>query len=113
MGISSNKLSTTISGNETNAKCIGKRILKLRRANGITQEMLAKMIFCDKSVVSLWEHGKRTPDVDMVVKLAKLFHVSVDYLLMGGDMATDECEQCCYQRTYLEIVEIISKYQFK
>lgn len=51
--------------------------------------------------------------MDMVVKLAKLFHVSVDYLLMGGDMATDECEQCCYQRTYLEIVEIISKYQFK
>lgn len=110
MGTSSQK-PTTIPGNRTTDENIGGRISRLRKARGITQAKLAETIYCDKSVVSLWEQGKRLPDVDMVIKMAELFHVPVNYLLMGGDIVTDQCEQCCYQKAYLEIVEIISKYK--
>ena len=38
-----------------------------------------------REALSYYENGKRSPDVDMLVKLSRYFNVSVDYLIFGEE----------------------------
>ena len=60
---------------------ICERIKELRLENKITQGELAEKCLVQQSCVSKWERGATLPDADMIVKLAKIFKVSSDYLL--------------------------------
>lgn len=57
------------------------KLKMLRREKNITQEEFAKALKVTKGAVAMWETDKRTPDVDMLKKIADYFHVSVDYLI--------------------------------
>lgn len=59
----------------------GLRLKTLRKQVGLTQQQLATQLGITKSVVSFYELQERSPSPDVLVKLAKIFHVSVDYLL--------------------------------
>lgn len=59
----------------------GKRLKSLRKQAGLTQLQLAERIGVTKSVVSFYELQERSPSPDVLVKLARIFHVSTDYLL--------------------------------
>lgn len=48
---------------------------------GFSQSQLAKKLDVTRSSVNAWEIGLSTPTTQYVVALAKLFHVSADYLL--------------------------------
>lgn len=57
-------------------------ILKeLRLEAGMTQKDLASMVGVTKSVISYYELSERSPSPEILIKLAKIFHVSADYLL--------------------------------
>lgn len=57
-------------------------ILKsLRIQSNLTQKQLAERIGVTKSVVSYYESQERYPSPDILVKIAKVFHVTTDYLL--------------------------------
>lgn len=56
---------------------IGTRIKYERERMGLNQIELGKMIGVSKQCVSGWETGRRTPDVIIMNKLAKLFGVSI------------------------------------
>ena len=43
---------------------------------------------CLPSVYSRYESGKREPSLDILMKLSKLYHVSVDYLI-GNNAVID------------------------
>lgn len=58
-----------------------RKIKQLREANGMMQTDLARAIGVSAAAVSQWEAGTKTPDLPKLVRLADLFHVSVDYLL--------------------------------
>lgn len=58
---------------------IGKNISELRKAKGITQEMLAEVVGVTSQAVSKWESGG-TPDVELLPLLADYFSVSIDKL---------------------------------
>ena len=60
---------------------LGKIIRELRTDRDMTQTQLAKEISTTQDTISLWELGKRYPDVINLVKLAKFFGVSTDYML--------------------------------
>lgn len=60
---------------------IGKRLLKLRKENGLTQQQVADRVWVSKAMISSYELGSRAPSYDVLIKLAKLFGVSTDYLL--------------------------------
>ena len=60
---------------------LGLRINELRIAMGWSQVQLAEKLNVSKQTVSNWENENIQPSIDMLVKLAKLFHVSTDYLL--------------------------------
>lgn len=57
------------------------RIKDARKAKGIMQKELAEMLNVRPSTVSMWESGYRTPDLDMLKKIASLLGVSFDDLL--------------------------------
>ena len=47
----------------------------------MTQGQLASLLFLSQDTISLWELGKSLPDIPSLIKLAKIFKVSTDYLL--------------------------------
>lgn len=56
-------------------------IKTLREEAGLSQAQLAKKLCITRSSVNAWEMGLSTPTTQYVVELAKLFHVTTDYLL--------------------------------
>lgn len=60
---------------------LGRRINDLRSACGWSQVQLAERLNISKQTVSNWENENILPSIEMLVRLAKLFHTSTDYLL--------------------------------
>ena len=57
------------------------RICELRTAVGWSQVELAKRLGVTKQTVSNWENDNIQPSIEMLIRLAKLFGVSTDYML--------------------------------
>lgn len=64
---------------------IYERLKELRNKNGITQSDLAKFLNVSQGTIGNWESGNRTPDLEMIIKIALYFNVSTDYLLGKSD----------------------------
>ena len=60
---------------------IGIKISQARREQGITQVELAAKMSVTRQTVSRWESGVAYPDIEKVVDLSNILHVSCDYLL--------------------------------
>ncbi len=58
------------------------RVKQLRKEHGWSQGELAERIGGDPAQISRYENGRITPSADAVVKLAEVFDVSTDYLLV-------------------------------
>ncbi|MFT8928480.1 MAG: helix-turn-helix transcriptional regulator [Sporolactobacillus sp.] len=70
---------------------IGKRITQLREEKGWTKTFTAeKLGIKTMSTYANWEYGTRTPDGEMLTKIADLFDVSTDYLLGRTDIHNSE-----------------------
>ncbi|MCI8388985.1 MAG: helix-turn-helix transcriptional regulator [Clostridiales bacterium] len=63
---------------------LSERLKTLRKKKGITQTQLAEEFHISAGTVGNWETGNREPDYETLLKLAKYFEVTVDYLL-GND----------------------------
>lgn len=57
------------------------RLKELRQERGIGQIELAKKLEVSKGIISLWENGQREPNMYSLIKLAKFFCVTIDYLV--------------------------------
>jgi transcriptional regulator with XRE-family HTH domain len=62
---------------------LGPRIAALRRSKNISQGELAKRLQVSPSAVGMYEQGRREPSAELLVRLARVLEVSVDYLLTG------------------------------
>lgn len=62
----------------------------LRKQKGMSMKELGDLVGVSESTISLYETGKRKPDPDMLVKLASVFYVTVDYLLGREPKETDD-----------------------
>ncbi|MBQ4104895.1 MAG: helix-turn-helix transcriptional regulator [Clostridia bacterium] len=60
---------------------IGERLQELRKDKGMSQEELAKILGVSHYTVSSYECNRSDPDDSSKVVIAKLFDVSLDYLL--------------------------------
>ena len=58
-----------------------KRLIELRTAAGLSQRKLAKEIGVSYAAVQYWERNRSNPDAESIIRLAKFFHVTTDYLL--------------------------------
>jgi transcriptional regulator with XRE-family HTH domain len=59
----------------------GARLADLRRAAGLTQVELAKLVGETQQNITFWEHSDKPPRSDVLPKLAKVLGVSVEQLL--------------------------------
>ena len=62
-----------------------KRLKELRLKNNLSQCQLAKNVNLSQPAIYYWELGKRTPNAQVIVTLAKYFGVTTDYLLGESD----------------------------
>lgn len=60
----------------------GEKIKSLRKEHNWKQEELAEKIGTDIRQISLYENGKTSPSIETVVKIARAFNISIDYLLI-------------------------------
>ena len=56
------------------------RIRDLREDHDYTQKYIAEYLICDQSLYSKYERGERPVPLDVMIKLADLYGVSMDYL---------------------------------
>ncbi|WEA52270.1 helix-turn-helix transcriptional regulator [Weissella paramesenteroides] len=57
------------------------RLKELREAKGLSQRQLANELGMVRQAYSNYERGEREPRIDVLIKLADYFDVSVDYLI--------------------------------
>ena len=60
---------------------IAEKLVELRTSKGVTQEDVAQSLSISNKTVSKWENGASTPDLPMVIELAKYYGVTTDTLL--------------------------------
>lgn len=64
---------------------ISEQLKKYRTERGITQEELSEKLFVSRQAISKWEKGEANPDLENVVKLAEIFEVSLDELVLAKE----------------------------
>lgn len=62
---------------------LGEKIASLRRQQGMTQLELAEKMGVTDKAVSKWERNLACPDVHTLPKLAQIFQITVDELMLG------------------------------
>ena len=68
---------------------LGARIALLRRESGWSQKELAGHLEISPSAVGMYEQGRREPSNALLLKMARLFGVSADFLLTGASTPAD------------------------
>ena len=81
---------------------LGEKILDLRRRNAMSQDVLAEKLEVSRQAVSKWERDEAMPETDKIVRMAQLFRVSTDYLLLDGEPQQQEQPQPAPQQPRAE-----------
>lgn len=63
---------------------LGERIQQIRVKNHLTQDAFGEILGTTRQSVSKWENDQTLPELGKIVKIARLFGVSTDSLLLGG-----------------------------
>lgn len=63
---------------------VGERISSYRKNRNMSQEELPTLLNVSRQTISKWETGDTLPDVYNVVALSKMFHISLDVLILGA-----------------------------
>ena len=60
---------------------LGKKIYKLRKERGLSQEALAEIVGTTRQAISKWENDQGYPETEKLLMISNVFEVSVDFLL--------------------------------
>lgn len=91
---------------------IGQRIAACRKNLGLSQEALGEKVGVSRQAISKWEADGAVPEIDKLIALSRLFHVSVGWLL-GVEEAEAPVEEKAEVSEELlrKIEEIVLRYQ--
>lgn len=67
----------------------GEKLQNLRKRAGMSQDVLAERLEVSRQAVSKWERDEAMPETEKVVRIARLFGVSLDELLMDKQEAPE------------------------
>lgn len=93
---------------------IAARLQKILESFGKRQKDLAAYLGVPDNTISYFVSGKRTPNIEQIVKIAKYFHVSADYLLGLSYAETNDINVqfvCAYTGLDEEAVEHLNDYK--
>ncbi len=65
---------------------VARNITELRLLNNMTQLDLAQKLNYSDKTISKWERGESTPDINVLVNIADIFGVSLDYLVRSENI---------------------------
>ena len=77
---------------------MGDKLKSLRIEKKLTQKQVADRIGLAVSAVSSYESSSRYPSYDVLVKLARIFRVSTDYLFGMADRRTLDGKRLIFGR---------------
>ena len=72
----------------------GLRLRGLREKHKLSQEQLGEKVNVTRQTISNWENDNIQPSIEMLVKIARVFNVSTDFLLGQND------------HTYIEVTNL-------
>lgn len=64
---------------------LGEKIASLRKSYNMSQVQLAERLSLSKQAISNWENNNILPSIEMLIRIARFFSVSTDYLLELDD----------------------------
>ena len=60
---------------------VARNLSDLRMKNGMTQLQLAEALNYSDKAVSKWERGESLPDLEVLIRIAEIYEVDLDYLI--------------------------------
>lgn len=66
------------------------KIYALRTQAGMSQASFAETLQVSRQTVSKWELGTSYPEIDKLVAISNLFHVTTDYLLKDQEIQPED-----------------------
>ena len=57
------------------------KIRDVREDHDLTQQQVAQYLMCDQSLYSKYERGEREVPLNIMIKLARFYKTSIDYLV--------------------------------
>ncbi len=81
---------------------IGSKIIELRKAKNWSQEDLAKEIGSSRVMIGKYERNDNAPSIEVLLKMAKAFDVTVDYIIGEGQLSN-------YDKDVLKRIEDIEQ----
>ena len=82
------------------AQALGERIRKLRLKKNKTQAYFADILYISPSYLALIEAGKRVPNLDVLVHIAEITDVSIDYLIFGDNKSRYNIYICIHYSSH-------------
>ena len=73
-----------------NQEMIGKFLAEERKNKEYTQKQMADILNVSDKTISKWETGKSLPDLEMMSQLCQIFDISINELLSGERISTEE-----------------------
>lgn len=77
-----------------------------RKEQSLTQAQVAEKIFVSQKSVSNWETGKTYPDIDSLIRLAKLYDLSLDNLLLEGSEVVENIKETAELKSLKRISKV-------
>lgn len=84
-------------------------LMTLRKQRGWSQEELGDQIGVTRQTVSKWEMGQSTPELEKLIELSKLFHISIDRLV---GLEEEEGAVSSYRQTRSEVRPLGVYYEY-
>jgi len=91
----------------------GQRIAELRKQNSLSQEALGDLLGVTRQSISKWESDAALPEVEKLVAMSRLFHISVGALLGVEEEQDDDAPDSDGELTEAQlkmVEEIVARY---
>ena len=83
---------------------LGEKIRELREKENYSQKELGLKLGISPSTIGMYEQNRRSPGKDMLLKITKIFNVSVDYLLSADTYNTTSIKE---NHNYKDVNDIL------
>lgn len=91
---------------------LGDRIKLLRERKELNQKELGEKLGVSASAIGMWENNRRTPDIETIKLICKVFNCELDYLVGNSfkKSSTSTSKVNPYSRKAYEILDIFAKH---
>lgn len=89
----------------------GARLKELRKKKNLSQYNVAAYLDLSRTTISAYECNIKTPSLDVIIKLARLYNTSIDYIVGLDNRFSIELDDLPpkKQKVITEVVEILKK----